>query len=223
MADVVKCECSNYEAFVPEQLTEDNVASGDYDIFSTGCTSDTKRLFAPGHDAKLKSFLIKQHLAGNEIRRNEGGMAISTDAVTASDRYEFGHLVVAGITKGEAAAEAKASRKAAIATKRAEAKAISKAGAAAVAAVKTPTLAQVVADEEAAYAEASAARIREQQAEADWENEATHAREERERDLVKAKVGRWEYPGYVDEDKKFHYRNKGNLLLTAPAGTYTLI
>lgn len=168
--DANPCECSFYEALDEGQLTEANLESGDYDVFSTGCISTTKKTFAPGHDAKLKGYLIRWHMQGLEIRRNEGGVAISTDAATAAARYEFGHMVVAGIAKAEEKAKAAAERKAARRVSREEGKKIGKAVADAVAQVKTPTLAEVVAAEEAKHQQAEAAKVAAQQADAEWDD-----------------------------------------------------
>ena len=108
--EATPCECSKYDALILEQLTETALENGDYDIFTTNCTSTTRNLFAPGHDAKLKSFLIQHGAAGHEIRRNEGGVATSAEALKHADRYEFGHMVRAGIAKAAEKAKAKAER-----------------------------------------------------------------------------------------------------------------
>lgn len=216
------CECSKYDA-LPGDLTEAQIESGDYTIWNTGCASTTRNLFAPGHDAKLKSFLIKHEANGNEVRRNEGGVAITTDAAGHASRYDFAHMVIAGVAKAKAKAQAKAEREAA----RAERKAAKGAGA-----VSKP-LAEVVAKEEAKHA----AEVAASRPAPEWDDEPkvapvledeaamnTAAREERERGLVVAKVGRWEYEGAVNENGTFTYLAKdGQTRKTVDAGKFAVV
>lgn len=114
------CECSKYDALNSEQLTDENLASGSYDCYDTGCSETTRNTFAPGHDAKLKSFLIRHEAAGHEIRRHDGGVATSADAMGHAKRYAFAHMVEAGIRKAETKAQARADRAAANVAKKAE-------------------------------------------------------------------------------------------------------
>ncbi|MFI9117884.1 hypothetical protein ACIGW0_00495 [Streptomyces bikiniensis] len=105
------CECSRYDAMFPDELTEENLESGDYQVFETGCTATTKRLFAPGHDAKLKSALIKWGALGLDIRRtDEAGVAVSAEAVKHASRYKFAGMVEAGIKRAEERRVAKAAK-----------------------------------------------------------------------------------------------------------------
>jgi hypothetical protein len=229
------CECSKYEAFVSEQHTEENLASGNYDSFSTGCVATTAREFAPGHDAKLKSFLILHGSQGHEIRY--GGVTIMT-AQDAAKRYAFGYMILEGIAKAQAKAKEKAEKAAARAAKKAakgkpaERKLAEAAG---VVAPEAKPLAQVVAEEEAKHA----AEVVASRPEPEWDDEPTtrqpvadgddevlntRAREEREAGLVTAKVGRWEYEGYVTDEGEFSYLAKdGQTRKTVPAGKYKLV
>jgi hypothetical protein len=221
------CECSKYEAQIAEQLTEENLASGNYDTFSTGCIATTKREFAPGHDAKLKSFLIEHGAQGHSIKF---GIQVAT-AEEFAKQYTFGYMILEGIEKAKAKLEAKAERAAKKAAKPAK-KTAERKLAESAGVVK---IADVVAAEEAAHAEAEAKKVAEREASADWddapkvapilEDEAamnTQAREERERDLVDAKVGRWTYKGHVGEDGVFVYRNSAGELKQAAQGKYKL-
>ncbi|WP_432063904.1 hypothetical protein [Streptomyces sp. C10-9-1] len=90
---------------------------------TTGCAAETKRLFAPGHDAKLKSFLIKAGAEGAEVIRTVDGIASPADATTHAAKFAFGHMVAAGITRAETKAAEKAERAAARAAKKAAPKA----------------------------------------------------------------------------------------------------
>lgn len=112
------CECSKYDA-IPADLTEEQVAGGDFEVLTTGCTATTKRQFAPGHDAKLKSALIRWGALGLDIRRNEAGVATSASPAKHASRYAFAHMVTAGVKR----AKAKAAEKARKAEERAASKA----------------------------------------------------------------------------------------------------
>ncbi|WEH15014.1 hypothetical protein [Streptomyces sp. VNUA24] len=107
-AEPVACTCSQFAT-----------ADGQ----TTGCTAETKRLFAPGHDAKLKSFLIKVGAEGTEVIRTVDGIASSADASTHAAKFAFGHMVAAGITRAEGKAAEKAERAAARAARKAAPKA----------------------------------------------------------------------------------------------------
>ncbi|MEV6531024.1 hypothetical protein AB0M86_15710 [Streptomyces sp. NPDC051639] len=86
---------------------------------TTGCKAETKRQFAPGHDAKLKSFLIKAGAEGTEVIRTVDGIASPADASTHAAKFAFGHMVAAGITRAEVKAAEKAERAAARAARKA--------------------------------------------------------------------------------------------------------
>lgn len=227
------CECSKFEAQISEQHTEENLASGNYDTFSTGCTATTKREFAPGHDAKLKSFLIEHGAQDHMIVK---GITHGT-AESFAKQYTFGYMIVEGIEKAKGKLAAKAEREAARAAKKAaKGKPAERKLAESAGVVK---VADIVAAEEAAHAEAEAKKVAEREQSADWddapkadapapilEDEAamnTNAREERERDLVQAKIGRWTYTGHVGEDGVFVYRTPKGELKQAAEGKYNLI
>lgn len=103
------CECSKYDA-IPADLTEADLEAGDFEVLTTGCTATTKRQFAPGHDAKLKSALIRWGALGLDIRRNEGGVASSATPAKHASRYAFAHMVTAGVKRAKAKAAEKARR-----------------------------------------------------------------------------------------------------------------
>lgn len=184
-----KCECSKYTAAVAADI-EDNIESGDWEEFTTGCDKQTPRTFAPGHDAKLKSFLIRYSGGEYEITRADGGMSSTADAETHAAKYEFGHMVIAGIARKAEKEQAKADKKAAKAERKA---------------TKTKPLAEVVAEEEAKHAEAE----RNSRPEPEWDDEPGTV------DLtglpeVIAKVGRWEYRGIVKNDTFYFMAKDGH-------------
>jgi hypothetical protein len=103
----VKCECRYWE--VGTDL--DPAFSREDDIVTTGCLLTTRRTFAPGHDAKLKSLLIRAGVFGWEARYGRiTGTLTTMDPISAANRYGFGPQVRVGIERGKRAAEAKANR-----------------------------------------------------------------------------------------------------------------
>ncbi|MFF5156514.1 hypothetical protein ACFY3N_09725 [Streptomyces sp. NPDC000348] len=61
---------------------------------------ETKRQLAPGHDAKLKLFLIKAGAAGELVTRvAEDGHRTSGEAASLTAKFPFGYTVKAGITR----------------------------------------------------------------------------------------------------------------------------
>lgn len=69
---------------------------------TTGCTATTKRTFAPGHDARLKGFLIRNGAEGHAVRLGDTGEAQTAQQV--ADGFGFGHMVADGIRRAEARA-----------------------------------------------------------------------------------------------------------------------
>ena len=94
------CECGRYEI---EQWTgevPEGADPGDFlELRGTGCVQTTTRTFAPGHDAKLKSLLIEAGASGWSVRRNDGGVASIDDAQHWAARFDFAHMIYAGIAR----------------------------------------------------------------------------------------------------------------------------
>lgn len=82
---VKACTCSLVVAF-----TEDGRE------LTTGCHATTKRTFAPGHDARLKGFLIRNGAEGNLVRVGDD---VNTSAQAVADQFGFGYMVAEGIKK----------------------------------------------------------------------------------------------------------------------------
>lgn len=93
MTAIAPCACSLFVA-VAANGTET----------TTGCTATTKRTFAPGHDARMKGFLIRAGRRGDLIRTPEGG----SDQVAArvAERFGFAHMVREGIARPKAVRKA---------------------------------------------------------------------------------------------------------------------
>lgn len=64
---------------------------------NTGCEADTLNTFAPGHDAKLKGFLIRAGRAGHQVRLL--GTEDEISPLAAASRYGFASLVADGIKR----------------------------------------------------------------------------------------------------------------------------
>lgn len=114
-----KCACSLY--------TGQDAKGVD---LSTGCTAETVRTFGPGHDAKLKSLLIKVAIAGGEVTKTVNGESSQLSAIHAAEEYGFRPQVEKGlavhtakVTKSTDAAAARAAKKAEKDAAKAEAKA----------------------------------------------------------------------------------------------------
>jgi hypothetical protein len=74
----------------------------------TGCTATTRRTFAPGHDARLKGFLIRAGREGKLIRTPEGGA--DQVATRVADRFGFGQMVREGVARKAAKRVGKAAK-----------------------------------------------------------------------------------------------------------------
>ncbi|MER5660422.1 hypothetical protein [Streptomyces mirabilis] len=108
----IPCECSRYSVLVNVREADNGDLTWDEEL-TTDCEAGARKLFAQGHDAKLKSFLIGAGAAGHEVRRNDGGVVSMADAATHAQQYTFGRMVAAGIERAEAKAAKKAERLAA--------------------------------------------------------------------------------------------------------------
>lgn len=195
------CSCAAYSINVWNETSQDWDTAA-----TTKCPGTlTTRDFAPGHDAKLKGFLIRAGVAGLEVSDNQG---ITASALQMAARFGFEHMVRKGIAGGLIKAETKK-------LKKGERSELAEAAQARVDALthdgnsarKSRELAALVAAEEAKHtAEVAAAKP-----EPEWDDEPQ---------VVKAKIGRWTYEGTVS-DGEFTYTNgKGEATSTTK---FTLI
>lgn len=159
-----KCLCALYGVEVP---AEDG---GEATIEEIGCTATTSSKFAPGHDAKLKSLLIKAGSLGRKVfKTDEQGNDVEISVADAAGEYGFADKVQSGIEIAQKKAADKAGRAEVAAQKKAEAaakKEADKAAKAEAAATRKAEqlkkaeekAAQVKADKEAKAAAAQAAK-----------------------------------------------------------------
>jgi len=181
------CFCSYFEVgnFDPDVKDEDA------EIFSTGCTQQTKRTFAQGHDARLVSFLVDGFFDGYDLRLVEGGVAVSFSdpagaAARASDALRDKALK-ATENRGQKLEAVKAKK-----NEREQAKAVK-------AAAASQAKAEKAAAKEKAKAEKDAAKTGKPQAEVVAGSQEGDAPELPE-GVVKIKVGRWEYDATIDQE-----------------------
>lgn len=89
------CACGGFKA---------TDASGTV-VARTGCTAMTRRTFAPGHDARLKGFLIRAGREGMLITTPWGGAELTAEK--AASHFGFAHMVRDGIARKAAKKVAK--------------------------------------------------------------------------------------------------------------------
>lgn len=122
--EYTRCACHAFEIESWKGDVPEDGDPNDYVIYEgTDCTQMTYRTYAPGHDAKLKSLLIKAGAAGLEVVRHDGGVNSHASAEKFAQHLGFGHQVLAGIARAKAKAAERAEKKAAKAAKKAEPKA----------------------------------------------------------------------------------------------------
>lgn len=81
---IVACACSTVVAF-GENGEERR----------TNCRATTQRTFAPGHDARLKGFLIRA--GADNLTVTFDGSGINLDPVSLANSFGFAHMVADGI------------------------------------------------------------------------------------------------------------------------------
>lgn len=108
------CQCGWYEIEIWDLDMPEGADPGEYvQYVGTNCTRTTTREFAPGHDARLKSLLIRAGARDYGVAHHSGGVLKVGTAESVADGYGFAHQVVAGIERAKARAEAKVAKKAA--------------------------------------------------------------------------------------------------------------
>lgn len=93
------CACASY------------TAHADGKELSTNCTALTPRNFAPGHDAKLKSLLIKAAVAGVDVAKsNDTGEVTEVSPLHAAEDFGFRPQVEKGVETDAKVKRAKADK-----------------------------------------------------------------------------------------------------------------
>jgi hypothetical protein len=124
MTTLPTCQCHASQvaytvtaADLPELTPAEAEAFIDYPVYAE-CTANVNkgRTFAPGHDAKLKSALIKAFRAGTDFSYLDGSLLVHADPVAVADDRGWGHFMTAapkrksrkGSLQGKGSAAAKA-------------------------------------------------------------------------------------------------------------------
>lgn len=168
------CACSLYTG-----------TDGKGEALSTYCEAVTVRTFGPGHDAKLKSLLIKTAIAGEDVIKIVDGRETEMSPVHAAEEYGFRDLVEKGV-------ETHRSKQA----KRDEARAETERKRNERAAAKEEAKAERKRTQEERKAQAAALKAAIDKANA-----------EKVPGPARAKVGRTEFDGEVLQDGTFKYVN----------------
>jgi hypothetical protein len=147
----VKCKCGLYSKIVGE---------GDSAVLDelVPCTATTNGNFAPGHDAKLKSQLIKLGATDIPVYKNVDGEDVEMSAQDAANEYGFGPKVADGIARAKSLLADKAAKAEVRDTKKAQAEADKAAKKEEAAAKKADREAEAAAKKAAKKAEADAAK-----------------------------------------------------------------
>ncbi len=77
---------------------------------TTGCNGENVRTFLPGHDAKLKSILIKTAVAGNPVKKSGEDGTEDMDPLHAAEEYGFRSLVEKSVEAAKAKEDARATK-----------------------------------------------------------------------------------------------------------------
>lgn len=173
------CYCSFFE--VGNYDSEQND-----DVFTTGCTQETKRTFAQGHDARLVSFLVDGHYDGYVIRLVKDGQTTQFEKPEDAAR-------TASESLGDKAAKATKNRQ-----ERIDAAQARKDAREADRTAKAAEKARLKAEKDAAKEQAAAEKANKPQVEVvagSAEGDVPAGPE----GTTKIKVGRWEYDAVIDE------------------------
>lgn len=178
------CECAGWE--IGTTTDGEDGEEPDVTIITTGCDKVTKRMFAQGHDAKLKSLFIRAGVEGLEVRYGRhAGVLVTTDYEGAARRFGFERQVIEGVrNRLDKLAKARKPIPAAPRTVGAEVVEGSQEG---DEPIDAPAIPQAPADQD------------------DWTEPGDEVIASGV-ETIKGKVGRWEYDGTEAADGSFHYR-----------------
>jgi len=175
------CACQNFTG-----------TDKDGNTLSTGCSEETVRTFRPGHDAKLKSLLIKTAVAGNQAVKQVDGKGVEMDPLHAAEEFGFRGLVEKSVEAAKAKEDARAA--------------------------KAEVRAQKKAEADKKKAEAKAAREQAAERKKAHEKAVADAAEARKGQPgpATAKIGRQKFDGEIQSDGSFKYLNaKGEETVTS--------
>lgn len=101
MSELLKCQCLDRYEMVDDPNDDPNDDTVTQTKVWSGCdqTIARKRQFAPGHDAKLKSTLLKAFRAGEDVTYQDGGMLVSADPMKLAKQRGWAHFMTPAPTK----------------------------------------------------------------------------------------------------------------------------
>lgn len=104
--DRTRCVCSAYAVEIKDE-------NGEVKRAALECDSDTASKFAPGHDARLKSLLVKAGAVGADVVKTIDDDTVRLTALDAASEFGFADAVARGIELLAAKIVARAERDAA--------------------------------------------------------------------------------------------------------------
>jgi len=202
-----RCACHAYEieSWIGE-VPEDGDPNDYVQYEGTGCTQYTERIFAPGHDAKLKSLLIKAGAAGLEVVLHDGGVNSHASAEHFAKGLGFEHQVLAGIKRALAKEMARAEKKSAKAQK-----------------AMAAQTSKEIAKRAAADAKIKKAQAAAKQSRAPRTQQQQVAEKALETPPYTIKVGRWTYQAVIDQKGNATYQTSGGQTKTVKKSGYKLV
>jgi plastocyanin len=94
------CQClvPQPEGYIDDEMIEQGYSDDTHRFYTLGCGKHCSNRFAQGHDAKLKSELIRAYRDNVEMCIDTGGMLLGTDAVTMADQLGWLHFMTSKAT-----------------------------------------------------------------------------------------------------------------------------
>lgn len=95
------CQClvPMHEGYIDAEMIEQGYSDDTHRFYTLGCGKHCSNRFAQGHDAKLKSELIRAYRDNVEMNIDTGGMLIGTDAMNMARQLGWEHFLVPGKPK----------------------------------------------------------------------------------------------------------------------------
>lgn len=110
------CECRAVFAYnitlgdTPEALKDGDDPNTLVSNVYQACGAETRRTFAPGHDAKLKGVLINEYRAGRDYAFVDGSLLVHVDPMTKATELGWAHFLTESAPKPVKASKPKAEK-----------------------------------------------------------------------------------------------------------------
>lgn len=96
MATSKPCACRSYSFLITVSETPTETV---WHQKTTECTDTTQSTYTPGHDAKLRSFLVQAGIEGCQVRRVKGDIIIGKSALRVAAELGWEDAVREGIER----------------------------------------------------------------------------------------------------------------------------